>query len=406
MKINLARMQDRFNSLASFGATEQGGLSRLALSDADKQARDQLVVWLKEAGLSVRIDDVGNIYGRREGTNPEAAPVLIGSHLDTVFQGGRFDGITGVLGAFEIMETLNDNQVKTHSPLEVVVFTNEEGARFQPPLLGSGAVAGAFTREFVYSRQDRNEKTFEQELKRIGYQGKEENRPHNVSSYLELHIEQGPVLESRGISVGVVDGIQGMVWLEVTVHGQADHAGPSPMDMRHDSLVASARIIEKVCDLAYELGQGSVTTVGRIKVEPDIINVIPGKTVFTVDIRNAQDEIVDQGIVLFKNMVEQICKQEQVGFEIKQIWKVPATPFDPKVIKAVEESVQELGYSYMHITSGAGHDAQYMAKFAPTGMIFVPTVNGKSHCQEESANWEDIERAVNVALGTVLNLAE
>ncbi|HHW43103.1 MAG TPA: Zn-dependent hydrolase [Desulfotomaculum sp.] len=405
MDINLSRMLERFNTLARFGATERGGLSRLALSDADKEARDQFVSWLIEAGLAVRVDDAGNIYGRREGTNSVAPAVLMGSHLDTVYKGGRFDGVIGVLGAFEVVETLNDYGVQTRAPLELVVFTNEEGARFQPALLGSGLITGYFTRDFVYSRRDQDGKTFGEELERIGYKGKEENRPGPLEAYLELHVEQGPVLEAEGLSVGVVEGIQGMVWLKVTIWGDADHAGPTPMEMRRDSMVAAARIISRVRELSYQLGKGTVTTVGHLCLEPNIVNVIPGKTVFTIDMRNPRDEIIEQGISAVKEIIARICENEKVSYMIDELWRVGATSFDLRVVQTVEDSVRERGYSYKRMISGAGHDAQYMARVTPVGMIFVPSIGGKSHTEEEAAPWDDIERGVNVLLTSALKLA-
>jgi N-carbamoyl-L-amino-acid hydrolase len=398
-------MKEKFTALAQYGAANHGGMSRLALSDADKQARDVFVSWLEEAGLTVSFDDGGNLYGYRAGLDPEANAVMIGSHLDTVFEGGQYDGITGVMGALEVMDTLCDRNTKTKRPLILAVFTNEEGARFQPALLGSGLATGKFTKEFVYSRQDKDGKLFADELVRIGYQGEEKNRLKPPHAYLELHIEQGPVLDAEKLSLGVVEGINAMTWYEVTIYGQADHAGPTPMNMRHDALAAAVRIISQVQELAYVLGHDSVTTVGQLKVEPNIVNVIPGKVSFTVDIRSARNEALEQGSAALQQIVRHIAEQEKVEFSISEMWRVDATKFNPHIVDTVEAEIRSLGYTYKRMTSGAGHDAQYMAQIAPTGMIFVPSIGGKSHTEVEKTSWADIENGVQVLLNTACKLA-
>lgn len=405
LRVDVSRLREHFFAMARIGATPEGGVTRLALTDEDKAGRDLYLGWLKAAGLAHRLDDVGNIYGRREGSDPTAPAVMLGSHLDTVTQGGKYDGTLGVMAALEVVRTLNDAGIRTRHPLELTVFTNEEGARFQPALLAAGVVAGKFDLDYAYSRTDSGGKTFGSELERIGYKGSRANRPGPLKAYLEFHIEQGPVLEAAGLSVGVVEGIQGQIWLEVTVSGQADHAGPTPMPMRRDSLVAAARIIAGIRNLAYLIDPEAVTTVGRIKVQPDIINVIPGRTVFTIDIRHPRDELVDLGTAMARRTIERICREERVECRVEEMWRMPTTRFDPVVVDAVERATRELGYSYRRMMSGAGHDAKYMADIAPTGMIFVPTVNGKSHCEEEAAPWEDIEKGANVLLQTTLALA-
>lgn len=403
--VNIARMKEKFMTLAQIGAAENGGMSRLALSDADKQARDLFISWLKEAGLTVTYDDGGNIYGYREGTDAGKPAVLMGSHLDTVFQGGKFDGIVGVMGALEIMDTLAATGIKTKRPVALAVFTNEEGARFKPALLGSGLATGQFTKEFVYSRQDKDGNLFGDELQNIGYKGEEGNRLKPPQAFLELHIEQGPVLDAENLSVGVVEGILAMTWHQITITGQADHAGPTPMSMRHDALMAAARIINKARALAGTLGQDSVVTVGQVFVEPNIVNVIPGKVTFTVDIRNAVTEIVDKGGAALQELVEQIAREEQVEYSISELWRVPATIFDEGLVNIIEEEVKALKYPYKRMTSGAGHDSQYLAKITPTAMIFVPSIGGKSHTEIEATSWEDIERGVQVLFNTALKLA-
>lgn len=403
--IDIKRMKEKFVALAKYGAADHGGMSRLALSDADKQARDLFVSWMEAVGLTVTFDDGGNIYGYRAGLEPEADAVMMGSHLDTVFEGGQFDGITGVMGALEVLETLNSHSIKTRRPLILVVFTNEEGARFQPALLGSGLATGKFTKEFVYSRQDKEGKLFADELARSGYQGEEKNRLKPPYAYLELHIEQGPVLDAEHLSVGVVEGINAMIWHEVTIYGQPDHAGPTPMNMRHDAMAAAARIISQVQELAYVLGHDTVTTVGQIKVEPNIVNVIPGKVSFTVDIRNARNEIMEQGTAALQQIVRHIAEQEKVDYSLQEMWRVDATLFNAHVVGTVEDEVKKLGYAYKRMTSGAGHDSQYLAQIAPAGMIFVPSIAGKSHTEIEKTSWEDIEHGVQVLFNTALKLA-
>ena len=284
IRINAERLHENLRQLAQIGATPAGGVTRLALSPEDRAARALLCRWMEEAGLRVRIDDFGNITGRRAGAVSGAA-VVMASHIDTVRRGGRYDGAYGVLAALEVLRTLNDTGVTTRLPLELVNWTNEEGVRFEPAMLASGAVAGRFTPEYVYGRTDRNGATFGSELERIGYKGERGNRPGPIAAYLELHVEQGPVLEDAAVPVGVVEGIVGITWSEIVADGRADHAGPSPMPLRRDALVAAARMISGVDDIARAV-DGAVGTVGRIAAEPNVINTIPGKVTMSVDLRH------------------------------------------------------------------------------------------------------------------------
>ncbi len=292
IQIDGDRLNATLQELAAIGATPGGGVTRLTLSDEDKTARDLLAKWMAEAGLEVRVDDLGNMSGIRPGTE-DAPPVYMGSHIDTVVRGGRYDGALGVMGALEVIRTLNDHKVQTRLPVGIVNWTNEEGVRFEPATLASGVVAGAFTREYAYERRDRNGLVFGDELERIGFKGDESKRPLPASAYLELHIEQGPVLESLGKPVGVVGGIVGIIWNEVVVTGQSDHAGPSPMPLRKDALMAAATMIASIEKLALDRDDVAVATVGRIEVEPDTINTIPGKAVFSVDFRHPDGETID-----------------------------------------------------------------------------------------------------------------
>ena len=319
MPIDLKRMQRRLGALTTpeLGGTPAGGMSRLALSDADRAARDLFVGWLRELGLAVRVDDFGNIYGRRAGADLDAAPVLVGSHLDTVPGGGRFDGILGVVAALEVASALEDAGATTRRPVEVVDYTNEEGARFTPAMLASGGLTGVFTRDYVYSRADREGRTFGDELARIGYRGKEGARPREIAASLELHIEQGPILEAGGESVGVVEGVVGIGWYWVTVRGQSAHAGPTPMTMRRDAMVAAARMIAAARDLARQRGDVNATT-GVLTPEPGVINVIPPTVTFSLDLRAREDAAHDAALAAARERFAAIAAEEGMTVEVAE----------------------------------------------------------------------------------------
>ncbi|PAL02444.1 M20 family metallo-hydrolase [Peribacillus simplex] len=403
--INIERLMNTIEESAKIGQLEQGGIGRLALTDEDKSMRDLFVNWLESTGLTVRVDDFGNIYGRREGKNPKAAAVLIGSHLDTQPEGGRYDGILGVLSGFEVLKVLHENEIELERPIELVCFTNEEGARFEPPILGAGGLAGVFSQDFVFTRQDKDGKVFLDELKRIGYHGAKDHRADNIYSYLELHIEQGPVLEHEKLDIGVVTGIQGMNWLEVKVTGQADHAGPTPMNMRKDSLMAAAKMIIEIKETIKKHDSEATVTVGRLSLLPNSINCVPGEVVFSVDIRHSVDAVREHLLGLLKQKIGMIAATEQVELEMNPIWETPASHFSSELIQCISESAEQLGYSHQQMISGAGHDAKYINEMAPTAMIFVPSVDGKSHCQEEFTRQEAIEKGANVLLNVVRKLA-
>ncbi|WP_206811673.1 Zn-dependent hydrolase [Paradesulfitobacterium ferrireducens] len=405
MKVNRNRLQETIETSAQIGAIPGNGLCRLALSDEDKEIRDLFRSWLKDSGLQVRVDDFGNIYGRREGKKKDAPPILVGSHLDTQPMGGRFDGILGVLGALEVVRTLNDLEIETELPIEIVSFTNEEGARFEPPMLGSGGITGIFDKEFIYSQKDKSGKSFVDELKRIGYLGDESNRIRKVHSYLEFHVEQGPVLEQANSAIGVVEAIQGMTWLEVKLTGEGDHAGPTPMNMRKDALVAAAKMIVAIQHAAREIDEMTTTTVGRMALAPNVVNCIPGEVSFSVDVRHPEDIKRRLAVELVREKISTIAAAEGVEIEIRDLWEIETTPFAPQILKHITEGAKAYGYSSRRIVSGAGHDAKYLSDIAPTAMIFVPSVNGKSHSPEELTSWEDIEQGANVLLYVVEALA-
>jgi beta-ureidopropionase / N-carbamoyl-L-amino-acid hydrolase len=403
MRINADRLHESLRQLALIGATPGGGVTRLALSAEDRAARDLLRRWMEHAALPVRIDDFGNMTGRRAGAESGAA-VVMASHIDSVRRGGRFDGAYGVLAALEVMRTLNDFGVTTRLPLELVNWTNEEGVRFEPAMLASGAVAGRFSTDYVYGRTDRDGARFGDELERIGYKGDRRHRPGPAAAYLELHVEQGPVLEDAGVPVGVVEGIVGITWSEVTAEGHADHAGPSPMTLRRDALVAAARLIAAVDDLARGV-DGAVGTVGRIASEPNVINTIPGKVTISVDFRHPDPATLERLFGSLQQRANDIAARSGVALAINRFWTSEPTPFATEVVAAVQAAADELGVPSRRVWSGAGHDAKYMQDMVPSAMIFARSINGLSHCEQEYSTPEDLEAGANVLLLAALRLA-
>ncbi len=404
LRIDAGRLEDSLLELSKIGGTEMGGVHRLALSDEDRRGRDLLLDWFGKANMEVTVDEMGNIFGRREGKNPELPPVISGSHLDTQPKGGKLDGSYGVIGALEVVRTLNDHDIETDRSFEVVSWTNEEGTRFAPPLMGSGVYVGEFTLDYAYSRVDKDGKVFGDELKRIGYQGTAPCSAKDIHAYLEMHIEQGPVLEVEKKTVGLVQGIFGIVWLDVTLKGESNQAGPTPMNMRRDALVAAADVIRANRNIPSTVGGDLVSTVGSIDVVPNSRNTIPGEVRFTVDFRSAKSESLDKALELLSAEIENASKRENVEAEVKQVWRIPYTPFATNCVGAIEASIKMLGYDYFSMTSGAGHDAKYLADVCDTGMIFVPSIGGRSHCEEEATDWKDLEAGCNVLLHSVMKL--
>jgi N-carbamoyl-L-amino-acid hydrolase len=404
MRINRERLERSIQDLGRIGETPNGGLTRLALTDDDRRARDRMVEWMRDAGLTVRVDRMGNIFGQREGSQ-RLPPVVMGSHVDSVPTGGKYDGQLGVLCGLEVIRTLNDQAARTAHPVELAIFTNEEGARFQPAMIASGVMAGKIPLEDAYNAKDKDGLRLVDELERIGYLGSEPCVPRPMRAYLELHIEQGPFLEEEGLAVGVVEGIVAISWSRVTLQGVQDHAGPTPMRTRHDALVAAAEIVTGVRRVASEIEGDVVTTVGNLTVSPNIPNAIPGKVTLSIDVRDPADHTVDRARSLFERVVKDACEREGVTGQIDHYWRVPYTPFDPLVVDTIDRAARESGARYRRILSGAGHDAQYMAMINPTGMIFVPSHNGRSHCEEEFTPMDDIERGANTLFLAALNLA-
>jgi N-carbamoyl-L-amino-acid hydrolase len=404
MNIDEKRLGQSIEDLGRIGATANGGLTRVALTDEDKRGRDWLVARMKEAGLRVSVDQMGNIFGERPG-EPGLPPVMMGSHADSVPTGGKYDGQLGVLCGLEVIRTLNDTRARTRHPVTLAIFTNEEGARFQPAMIASGVMAGKIALEDAYNARDKDGIRLVDELERIGYLGSEPCIPRPIRAYLELHIEQGPFLEEEGLSIGVVEGIVTIAWSRLTIHGVQDHAGPTPMRIRHDALVAAADVVGRVRGIARELGGDLVTTVGNLTVQPNIVNAIPGRVQLSIDMRDPKDATLDRARVLLDLAVREACEREGVTYELEHYWRVPYTPFDREVVAAIERAATATGAGYRRILSGAGHDAQYMAAIGPTGMVFVPSHDGRSHCEEEFTPMDDIEHGANTLLGAAVELA-
>lgn len=402
LKVNGERLWQSLMELAQIGATPKGGVCRLALTDLDRQGRDLFVKWCEEAGCTTTVDEAGNIFARRPGRNEQLAPVVTGSHLDSQPTGGKFDGAYGVLAGLEVIRTLNDLNIETDAPLEVVAWTNEEGSRFAPAMVGSGAFAKVFDLDYALSRVDEDGKTMGEELQRIGYAGSEAIGEHPVGAYFEAHIEQGPILEAERKTIGIVQGAQGQRWYEVTVTGQEAHAGPTPMRRRRDALVGAARMVEAVNRIGLERQPYACATCGMLKVSPNSRNVIPGEVWFTVDFRHPDDATLSDMDAALRQSFKAIAEGADLELNIEQIWHFPATPFEKSCVDAVRQGAAAGGYAHMDIISGAGHDAVYLARVAPAGMIFVPCENGISHNEIENALPQDLTAGCNVLLHAML----
>jgi N-carbamoyl-L-amino-acid hydrolase len=411
LRIDGARLWQSLMALARVGATAKGGVCRLALSDADREGRDLVVSWAREAGLAVTVDAIGNVFMRREGRagrNPALPPVMAGSHIDTQPTGGKFDGNYGVLAALEVVRTLNDHHVETDAPIEVAFWTNEEGSRFVPVMMGSGVFAGAVPLEHAWAAVDLEGRTVRAELERIGYLGTEAPGRHPVGAYFEAHIEQGPVLEDAGITIGAVTGVLGIRWYDCTVTGMEAHAGPTPMALRRDALQVATTLMQEVPAIAARHPPNSTTgrgTVGQVLVHPNSRNVIPGRVRFSVDLRNASDALCDATDADLRECAARLAAESGLEIELQPVSGYPAQPFDAGCIAAVEAAASRLGHRCMRIVSGAGHDAVYMARLAPTGMIFVPCKDGISHNEIEDARPEHLAAGCDVLLQVMLERA-
>ncbi|MBN9627479.1 MAG: Zn-dependent hydrolase [Acidovorax sp. SCN 65-28] len=405
LRINGERLWASLMELAQIGATPKGGVCRLTLTDLDKQGRDLVTRWAREAGMTVTIDKIGNGFMRRPGRNNNLPPIMTGSHIDTQPTGGKFDGNYGVLAGIEVVRTLNDHGIETEAPIEVAFWTNEEGSRFVPVMMGSGVFAKAFTLEHAYAATDTEGKTVKGELERIGYIGEQEPGDHPIGAYFETHIEQGPVLEDNDKTIGVVSGVLGIRWFDCTVTGMEAHAGPTPMALRKDAMLAATRIMQDVVAAAHRHPPHGRGTVGMVQVFPNSRNVIPGRVKFSIDLRNSTDELVDAMAAEVKAFADQVAKEHGVQVHIEMVSSYPAQLFQPECVEAVGRAAAKLGYSHMPAVSGAGHDAVYMAKLAPSGMIFIPCKDGISHNEIEDAKPEHIEAGCNVLLHAMLERA-
>ncbi|HTS94628.1 MAG TPA: Zn-dependent hydrolase [Stellaceae bacterium] len=406
LRINGERLWHSLMEMAKIGATEKGGVCRLALTDLDREGRELFMRWCEEAGCEVSVDRMGNIFARRPGRNPKLPPVLAGSHLDTQPTGGKFDGVYGVLAGLEVVRTLNDLGYETEAPVEVVVWTNEEGSRFSPPMIGSGAFAGVFDLNYGLERPDNlTGVTMGAELERIGFAGPAPVGGRKVGAYFEAHIEQGPILEDQKKPIGVVTGAQGQRWYEITVTGQEAHAGPTPMPKRRDALVGAARMIDTVNRIGLAHPPYACATVGFAQVSPNSRNTIPGRVFFTVDFRHPDDAILTAMDKELRAACAEIAAKIGLALEVKEFWYFPPTPFDKTCVATVRQATEALGYPHMDIISGAGHDAVYMARVAPTAMIFVPCVGGISHNEIEDAKPDDLAMGCAVLLNAVLERA-
>ncbi|MCL1631582.1 Zn-dependent hydrolase [Sporolactobacillus sp. CPB3-1] len=400
IRINEERLKNTIERFADFGRTEHNGVTRLSLSTADIDARNYLISCCKALGMSVKVDDVANIYATMAGTE-DHPPLVMGSHLDSVRRGGRFDGALGVIAALEVARTLHDHQIKPKIPFTLVDFTNEEGARFDPAMMCSGIISGKFEKRAMLNSTDSDGVTFGEALAASGYEGDASHRLNEATAYLEMHIEQGPVLENEGLSLGVVEGVVGMVNYEIELTGESDHAGTTPMHMRKDALFAAVDVIGLLRKQLDTLDHELVYTMGRMQVSPNIHTVIPGRVAFTLEARHKDPDVVAQVVRAIRNLPESL---DGCRIHARKLWERNTVAFDHGLCDRLIQSARELGLSYKRMYSGAGHDAQYIADGLPAAMLFVPSVKGKSHCEDEFTAYEDCARGVNVAFDTVLSI--
>lgn len=394
------RLSGSLEKFADFGRTEKNGVTRLSLTEEDRLVRDYFSSCCKELGMSTKVDDMGNIYATLEGVENKP-PIVIGSHMDTVKKGGRFDGILGVAAGLEVVRTLVDNNIKPKFPVMIVNFTNEEGARFEPSMMASGVLSGKFEKTTMLQKKDSDGTSFEEALHSIGYAGDIEYRLKEATAFLELHIEQGPILEREVLKIGVVECVLGMVCYEIEVTGESDHAGTTPMNMRKDAFFTTNRLVTEAIQKLGLLDEELVFTIGRVNVYPNIHTVIPNKVVFTLEARHKDSQIIERVESIINGLI-QSSSNDSCEVKATKLWGRDTVWFDKSLCELVEQSTIALGYSYKKMVSGAGHDAQFIASYIPTAMVFVPSVNGKSHSENELTSWEDCEKGVNVILETVL----
>jgi len=406
LRINGDRLWESLMDMAKIGPGIAGGNNRQTLTDSDKQGRELFQRWCDDAGLTMGVDKMGTMFMTRAGTDPEALPVYIGSHLDTQPTGGKYDGVLGVLAGLEVVRSMNDLGIKTKHPIVVTNWTNEEGARFAPAMVASGVFAGVHSLDYAYGRKDMDGKLFGDELKRIGWVGDEEVGARKMHAYFEYHIEQGPILEAEDKQIGVVTHCQGLWWLEFTLTGKEAHTGSTPMTMRVNAGLAMARIMEMVQDVAMGEQPGAVAGVGQVKFSPNSRNVLPGTVVFTVDLRTPSQEKLDRMRATIEAKAADIAEEIGVGCSVEAVGHFDPVTFDPTLVGRVRSAAEKLGYSHMNIISGAGHDACWAAKVAPSTMIMCPCVGGLSHNEAEEISMEWAAAGCDVLFHAVVETAE
>ncbi len=406
LRINPDRLWDSLMEMAKIGPGVAGGNNRQTVTDEDGEGRHLFKKWCDAAGLVTGVDKMGTMFARREGTDPDLPPVYVGSHLDTQPTGGKYDGVLGVLGGLEVVRTLNDLGIKTKHPIVVTNWTNEEGTRFAPAMLASGVFAGEHDLEWAYDRKDAKGLRFGDELERIGWKGDEEVGGRPMKAFFELHIEQGPILEDEGIDIGVVTHGQGLWWLQVTLTGKEAHTGSTPMPKRRNAGLGMARVTELVHEVAMDYQPDAVGAVGHVEVYPNSRNVIPGKVVFTIDIRTPHENVLNEMRARIEDGIETICEALDIGYEIEAVGHFEPVTFDEGCVKAVREAAERLGYTHRNIVSGAGHDACWINRIAPTAMVFCPCVDGLSHNEAEEISKEWAAAGADVLFHAVVETAE
>lgn len=404
-RINGDRLWDMLMEMAKIGPGIAGGNNRQTLTDHDAEGRQLFQAWCEAEGMTMAVDEMGTMFARREGTDPTLPPVMVGSHLDTQPTGGKYDGVLGVLGGLEIIRSLNEMGIKTRHPIEVVNWTNEEGTRFSPPMLASGVFAGVHTLDWAYARSDAEGKTVGAELERIGWKGEEKVGSRALKAFFELHIEQGPILEDEGVDIGVVTHGQGLNWLQVTLIGKESHTGSTPMPKRVNAGLGMARITQLVDEIAWSYAPLAVGAVGHCDVYPNSRNIIPGKVVFTVDFRHPDQSVIDEMEQKLRSGAQLICDEIGLAMEIEQAGKFDPVKFDDGCVSAIRRAAERLGYSHRDIVSGAGHDACWINRVAPTAMIMCPCVDGLSHNEAEEITKEWATAGADVLFHAVVETA-
>lgn len=405
LRIDGQRLWDSLMEMAKIGPGVAGGNNRQTLTDEDGEGRTLFQKWCEEAGATMGLDTMGNMFARREGTEPDALPVYVGSHLDTQPTGGKYDGVLGVLAGLELIRTLNDLDIKTKHPIVVTNWTNEEGTRFAPAMLASGVFAGLHDQDWAYAREDADGKSFGDELTRIGWKGDEAVGDRKMHAFFELHIEQGPILEAEGKDIGVVTHGQGLEWTQITITGKDSHTGSTPMPMRRNAGLGMARVMEKVNEIALSHVPDAVGAVGSLEVFPNSRNVIPGKAVFTVDFRSPDIDVLAQMVSQLKEAAQKICDDMELQVEFEKVGGFDPVQFDAGCVTAIRDAADRLGYTHMDLISGAGHDACWINRVAPTAMVMCPCVDGLSHNEAEEITMEWAAAGADVLLHAVVETA-